>query len=79
MKMVPFDAKKVSYRLCKNQRIINEFVESGLDCAKIEGWTHKNAYIAQRGFTMTTRRMHLEDTVMAASQKGEVFLIRVDK
>ena len=39
MRLVPYDRSKLKRRNSDNYTIIDEFVQSGLECAKVEGWT----------------------------------------
>lgn len=43
MKIVPADESKVlkNYKRCKNQKILEEFVDSGLKCVEVLGWKQK--------------------------------------
>lgn len=79
MKLVPYDARKVKgYKLCRNQQLIQEFLDSGLDCAKIEDFPHKDARSCMAALSVSAKRMGIGN-VIACSRKGEVFLIRTDK
>lgn len=79
MKLIPYDEKKLghTWKPCKNQKIIQEFIDSGEKCVKLEGWTHKDAFHCQRSMTLSIARMHVNQ-VIAISRKGEVFLLRTD-
>lgn len=78
MKLVPYDKANVAYKLCKNQRVIDEFIRSGLDCVKIENYTQSTPYICRHSLANAIRRMGLQSTVYACTYKKEVFLIRID-
>lgn len=43
MRLIPYDEKKIHYVKTSNLRILEEFLNSGLTCAKLEGFPQKNA------------------------------------
>lgn len=45
MKLVPVDEKLLvgSYKTTNNKQLIDEFIESGMKCAEVEGFTQKDA------------------------------------
>lgn len=79
MKLMPYDLTKVSnsngYKHTKNQKILEEFVESGLDCVKVEDWTQKTARGCASSFN-TSIGVYKMTGIKAISRKGEVFLIK---
>lgn len=79
MKLIPYDEKKLGriWKACKNQQIIQEFLDSGERCVKLEGWTHKDAFHCQRSMTLSITRMHVNQ-VIVVTRNGEVFMIRTD-
>ena len=78
MKLVPYERKKIGYlgyKLSDNYRILEEFADSGLDCAKVEGWTAKTAGYCASSLNNSIKRYKFAGMV-AISRKGEVYLIR---
>ena len=80
MKIVPYDLKKIDkadgYKKSNNQKIIEEFLESDLDCAKIENWTQKSAMSCAGSLNRSIVKYKMTGA-RAISRNGEVFLIRV--
>ena len=79
MNLVRWDIKNIDntcYSKTKNQSILEEFINSGMECAKVEGWTQPQAYHCASSLNNTIKnsRMH---GVKAISRKGEVILIKV--
>lgn len=79
MKFVPCEKKNLKgYIPCKNQMLIREFVDSGLDCAKIEDYPHKNAYGCRSAMAMSIRRMGMDSTIGVTASLGDVYIYRKD-
>lgn len=78
MKLVPYEKKKLyGYKLCRNQEIIKEFLESGMDCAKLEDYSQKNTNSARSALLNSMKRMGIHN-VSIVVRKGEVFLLKTD-
>ena len=79
MKLVPYELKNVrrTYKKTEMLSILEEFIESGQPCVKIEGWRHKNAKSCMASFYNAIKRFHM-DQVRVITSKGEVYLIRTD-
>lgn len=78
MKLVPYEMEKlgpIRRRYSENRRILEEFVESGLNCAEIENFTQKSAQSAQSSLIGSIKRYKIT-TVQVAVRKNRVFLIR---
>lgn len=45
-----FDRDTKRHEKGRNQATIEEFMDSGLDCVKVEGWTHKSPEVCQNAF-----------------------------
>lgn len=78
MRLVAYNKKDLGYRgykKTKNQVIIDEFIESGLDCAKLEGWTNKDAGSCATSINISIKRFK-KTGIRCISMKGEVYLIR---
>lgn len=78
MKLVKWDVQAIDncyYARTKNQSILEEFINSGMECAKIEGWTNTSAAQCATSLNTTSKRMKMHG-VKAISRKGEVYLIK---
>ena len=78
MKLIPYDKSKLrhtGYVKTKNYLILKEFIDSGLDCAKVEGWKHKNTHSIQWSLQASIKRYKL-DGIKCIVVDGEVFLIK---
>ena len=62
----------------RNQSILEEFINSDMDCAKIIGWKHINADSCSSSLNASIRRFKFAN-IRATSIKGEVYLIKTDK
>lgn len=81
MKLVPYDVKKLgnrSFKACRNQKIIQQFLDSGETCVKLEDFPHKSASVCRSVMRASIQRMKLDSTVKVVLRNGEVFLIRLD-
>ena len=78
MKLIAYDKIKIKniggYKKTDNMLIVEEFIESGLDCVKVEGWTQKEAYRCAWSINQTIKRMK-KSGIRALSRDGEVFII----
>lgn len=76
MKLVPYDEKKVGriYKPCKNQKVIQEFLDSGEKCVKVEDYPHKDAGSCRTALTLSAKRMGANN-VIVITRKGMVFMI----
>lgn len=79
MKLVAYDKTKLDnvggYKRSKWQGILDEFVNSDTDCAKVEGWTHKSATGAAGSLNTAIKRYNYGN-IRAIERKGEVYLIK---
>lgn len=67
------------YRRCKLQAIIDEFLESDMDCAEVKDYDAKFAYSQASTLNKAISRMKKDKIVRAMSYNGRVFLIRIIK
>lgn len=76
MKLVPYDEKKIGriYKPCKNQKIIQEFLDSGEKCVKVEDFLHRDAASCRNALALSARRMGA-NSVIVVTRKGMVFMI----
>lgn len=74
-----YDINKINergiYTKSGNQTLLEAFADSGLDCVKVEGWTHKNAGSCAASIRNSIERFHMNNFNCVA-RGGEVFLIR---
>ena len=76
MKLVPYDEKKIGriYKPCKNQKIIQEFLDSGEKCVKVEDFPHRDALHCRNSLALSAKRMGV-NSVIIITRKGMVFMI----
>lgn len=84
MRLTAYEIEKIpgkngmSYRDSELTNLIEEFIASGMNCAKVEGWTHKNAYICANSLQKNLKASRRDKMYKAISRRGEVFLIKRD-
>lgn len=80
MRLVAYEMSKLMegpiFTRTKNMEIIEEFVNSGMDCAKVEGFTQKTADSCATSLNLSIKRFN-KAGIKAISRKGEVFLIKI--
>ena len=75
MNMTAFNwTETTMFARSENQKIINEFANSGLACVKLDGWTHRNATYCANSLRHTIKTLHMEH-IKAVVRKNEVYLI----
>lgn len=80
MKLVEYNINKVDvkgYKKSNNLKILEEFIDSGLECAKVDGFTQDNASHAAYSLNNSIKRYRFGG-IRAISRNKEVFLIRVN-
>lgn len=77
MKLVPVDKNVVGgwYSTTGNKKIIDEFIESGLQCAEVEDYTQNSAESCVASLKQTIKRYRVFN-VRVTRRKNRVFLIR---
>lgn len=81
MRLVAYELKNLkgrSYCKCKNQALIEEFVASDMECAKVEGFTQQDAAQCAGSLNRSIARFNIGG-VRAISRNGEVFLIKINE
>jgi hypothetical protein len=82
MELIAYDKKKIKnidgFRKSDILMAIEKFVESDMDCVKIEGWTHKHATSCMSSFRNAINRYKIGG-VRVLVRNGEVFLIKETK
>lgn len=79
MKLVKYNKNELKaryYAKTKHQDLIEEFVNSDMDCAKVEEWTHVNADSCSNAINMSIKRFKVSG-VKAIVRGGEVFLVKI--
>lgn len=76
MKMTPYDKSKLSVRMPRsnNYGIIEEFVRSGYECVKLEGYTQRDATICALSLRASIKRYGFH--VDVAKRGEDVYLIK---
>lgn len=78
MNLVPYETEKVKwYRRSKNQQILEEFIDSDLKCAKLEGWPQISAKSCQSSMLTTLKRLHIS-TVKVLKRGDIIILLKVE-
>lgn len=81
MKFIAYDKNKIEtrgYQRSDNLKLLEGFAESGLECAKVEDWTQKNAFICAGSLQHSIKRYRMNN-LRCVTRSGEVFLIRTEK
>ena len=81
MKLVPYDKTKLNMRRCykptRNYKFLMEFIESGLDCVRIEDYPHKSTDSAQASFVNSIKHFHMTQ-IRCIRCDGKLYLIRIN-
>lgn len=80
MKLVKYDINKIEnamgYTKSENLRLLEEFIESGMECAKVEGFNHKTAIHCAISLNASIKRYNLGG-IRAISREGVCYLIKI--
>lgn len=82
MKLVPYERKQLGrcagyYAPTKNLEILEEFINSGLDCAEIKNFPHKTANGCSTSIKNSIKRFGMNSSVTTVIRNGRVFLIKL--
>lgn len=80
MKLVAYDKEKLMgsvYKRTKNQNVLKEFINSDLDCVRVEGWTQNNADSCANSFRQSIKRFRVTG-IQVFVRKGEVYLVKTN-
>lgn len=79
MKLIPVEKDLIDkgYRWSKNQKILQEFLDSGLDCARVDGYHHEDAKSCSGSLRQSVKRFHMNN-IDVITHKNQVYLIRKD-
>lgn len=75
MKLVSIENVPGYYKSTGNKQIIDEFIESGMQCAEVEDYPQKKATYCVSSLSQTIKRYRVFN-VRAIQRKDRVFLIR---
>lgn len=77
MNLISWEKEKLRrvYKHCKNQVVLEEFLQSGLECVKVENFTHSTPYVCANALRTSALRLGMSQIIVAV-RNGEVFLIR---
>lgn len=77
MNLIPWEKAMITktYKHCKNQVVLEEFLRSGLECAKVENFAHSTPHVCANALRRSALRLGMSQIIVAV-RNGEVFLIR---
>ena len=78
MKLIPVDVKEFEALINKNTsnyKVLSEFIDSGMDCARLDGFSQKRADICANSLRAAIKRYKFGVRVIV--NRGEVFLVKV--
>lgn len=82
MRLTPYKKEEMhnigGYKKTEMQMLLEEFAESDLDCAKVEGWAHKNASSCMSSFRSAINRYKMTG-IRCMVRNKEVYLIKETK
>ena len=67
-----------TYKKSKYQELLDEFLSSDMNCARVDGWTNCNSSSCSCALNKAIIRYKYHG-VIAKVKKGEVYLIRTDQ
>lgn len=79
MTLIPYDKSKIEYlegySKTKNQKILEEFINSDMDCAEVVEYTNKDAHSVTNSLNLAIKRFRYAN-IRAISRKDRAFLIK---
>lgn len=78
MELVKIDRNSIKrgcYKRSKNQKLLEEFVNSKMDCAEVKDFKQKNSKSCCNSLNISIKRYHMTG-VRAIHRKNRVFLIK---
>lgn len=79
MTLVPYSKKElgeIGYEKTSNLKILEEFIRSDLDCARVDGYTQRSASICVNSLRASIKRFGMH-RIMVIKRKDNVFLVKV--
>ena len=67
------------FKQTKLLRFLNEFIDSGMQCARVDDHSYTSAGSGAGAFNNSAKRFGLSGGVKAISRNGEIYLIRKDE
>lgn len=80
MKLKSCDIKSIyrkGYYMTDNRKILEDFVDSGLDAAEVLNWTQKNYLYASSSLNVSIKHYGIPG-IKSVCRKGKVYLVRID-
>ena len=69
------DIKKVgNYKRTKIFALLEDFKNSGMKCAKLEGWSYASAKTGTNSISESIKRYNF-DGIRAVAKRGEIYLV----
>lgn len=79
MTLIPYNKNDIEefggFKKTKNQKILEEFVNSNMDCAEVKEFTQKDSHGCAASLNISIKRFKLLN-IHAISRGGRVFLIK---
>lgn len=78
MELVKYDRNSIKrgyYKRSKNQKLLEEFANSEMDCAEVKDFTQKNAKSCCASLNISIKNYHMTG-IYAIYRKNRVFLIK---
>jgi len=79
MTLIPYNKNDIEglggFKKTKNQKILEDFANSDMDCAEVKDFTQANAWICASSLNHSIKNFKLLN-IQAISRKGRVFLIK---
>lgn len=73
MRFVAYDIKKLR-RNGKPSKMLVEFSEAGIKCARVEDWKYASAETGARSINESAQKLHMPH-IRASVRNGEIYLI----
>lgn len=67
-----------SFASTENLNLLNEFRDSGQECAEIKGFTHKTPRVCYQSFQQTIKRFSMTSLVKCVMKNDRVFLVKLN-
>lgn len=65
------------YKKSNNLLLLERFIESGMGCAKVEGYTHNSPLSCAASLSRSIKNYNLHG-IMCIQRKNNVYLIRIE-
>lgn len=82
MRLVECDKSEINtrqvFKKSKWMKVIDEFLESGMECCKVENYTNKDAKSCSAALNVAIKHYH-KGGIRACLSDGVVYLIKIEK